>query len=353
MAITNKGLNKAKKAKNDEFYTKYEDIAEEIKHYTQHFDNKIIYCNCDDYNKSNFFKYFHDNFHNFKLKKLITTSYNKDGKGLYSIYDGNTLTTGELNGNGSFDSEESLEYLKESDIVITNPPFSLFRKYMEIIFNSNKYFITLGNVNCLTYKEIFPKIKEHKVWFGYKYNGSYNYILPNGEECVVGGPVWLTNLENNKNESMDLTEQYVEGKYERYDNYDAINVNKTKDIPFDYDGVIGVPISAIKYLCSDGLLHFDVPEIEKEYYYKIVWTTDRGGDKMIEHLKKPHNRYDAPCINGKGLYKRLFIQKYKIVGWSTHNDLNMDGGYWIGGNNDATIDGKRVYRRILIKREDS
>ena len=338
MARTNKGLNKAKEAKNDEFYTKYEDIAEELKHYIQHFENKTIYSNCDDYNKSNFFKYFYDNFHNFKLKKLITTSYNKDGKGLYSIYDGNTLTTGELNGNGSFDSEESLEFIKEIDIVVTNPPFSLFRKYMGLIFNSNKHFIILGNVNCLTYKEIFHKIMEHKVWLGYKYNGTYTYIVPSGEEYIVGGPVWLTNLDNNKIESLELTETYNEDKYPKYDNYDAINVNKTKDIPYDYDGIIGVPISALKYLCSDGLLHFDT----SSNLYELI------GNEYDLNIEKGRG-----YINGKRMYNRVFIKKYKIVGWSRHNDLNMDGGYWIGGSNDATIDNKIVYRRILIKRNDS
>ena len=146
----------------------------------------------------------------------------------------------------------------------------------------------------MTYKEIFPKIKEHKVWFGYKYNGSYSYILPNGEECVVGGPVWLTNLENNKKESMDLTEQYVEGKYERYDNYDAINVNKTKDIPFDYDGVIGVPISALKYLCSDGYIYGN------NQRFTIIKFTKGNDDKDLK-------------INGKRMYCRCLIQKYKIV----------------------------------------
>lgn len=161
---SNKHLKAAKRAKNDEFYTLYEDIKKEMKYYTQHFNNKIIYCNCDDYNKSNFFKYFHDNFNQFKLKKLITTSYNENGNGLYSEYDGKTLITGELKSNGSFKSEESLNYLQQADIVITNPPFSLFREYIKMLFDFNKKFCILSNVNAITYKDIFSHIKNGEVW---------------------------------------------------------------------------------------------------------------------------------------------------------------------------------------------
>lgn len=215
---------------------------------------------------------------------------------------------------------------------------------MGILFDLNKQFIILGNINAIAYKDIYPKILEHKVWFGYKFDGTYDYLLPNGEEYTVGGPVWFTNLENNKKEYLELTETYEEGKYYRYDNYDAINVDRIKNIPYDYDGVIGVPITALKYLCSDGLLHFDTPMRENTLsLYKIVGEANHGSD----------NKYDLfmPKINNKVIFKRVLIQSiYKIVGLSRHNDLNMDGGYWIGGSNDATINGKIVYRRILIQR---
>lgn len=286
----NKSLNKAKSAKNDEFYTKYEDIEKELKHYTQHFNNKTIYCNCDDYNKSNFFKYFKDNFKTFNLKKLITTSYIKDGKGLYSEFNGDTLITGELTTEGSFDSEESLNYLQQADIVITNPPFSLFRRFMSILFDSNKQFIILGNVNGLTYKSMFPKIIEHKVWFGYKYNGTYDYLLPNGDECTVGGPVWFTNLENNKKEYLELIEEYQEGKYDIYDNYNAINVDNVKHIPYDYDGIIGVPITILKYLSSDGYIYGN------NQRFTIIKFRKGNDDKDLK-------------VNGKRMYCRCIIQK--------------------------------------------
>lgn len=325
----NKGLHKAKTAKNDEFYTKYEDIEKELKYYIQHFNNKTIYCNCDDYNKSNFFKYFKDNFKTFKLKKLITTSYIKDGKGLYSEFDGETLMTGELTTEGSFDSEESLNYLQQADIVITNPPFSLFRRFMSILFDSNKQFIILGNVNGLTYKSMFSKIIEHKVWFGYKYNGTYDYILPNGDECTVGGPVWFTNLDNNKKEYLELTETYEEGKYHKYDNYDAINVDRIKNIPYDYDGVIGVPITALKYLCPDGLLHFDTPIKKKEREDMKLSSSER--EMMIKTCQSMEKHHTSESS----------LSRYKLIG--NEYDLNIKKGR-------GYINGKRMYGRLFIQR---
>ena len=286
----NKHLHKAKSAKNDEFYTRYEDIEKELKYYIQHFNNKTIYCNCDDYNKSNFFKYFKDNFKTFNLKKLITTSYIKDGKGLYSEFDGEKLMTGELTTEGSFDSEESLNYLKEADIVITNPPFSLFRKYMQLLFDNNKKFLIIGNINAVGYKEIFPKILEHNVWFGYKFNCTYDYILPNGDECTVCGTVWFTNLENNKKEYLELIEEYQEGKYDIYDNYNAINVDNVKHIPYDYDGIIGVPITILKYLSSDGYIYGN------NQRFTIIKFRKGNDDKDLK-------------INGKDKYYRCIIQK--------------------------------------------
>ena len=168
--MANTDLIDARKYKKDEFYTLYENIEKELKYYKTEFENKIIYCNCDDFNKSNFFKYFYNNFKTLNLKQLITTSYNKDGKGLFSTYDGNTLITRELKGDGSFLSEESIILLKEADIIVTNPPFSLARDYINQLTSFNKQFIMMGNINMITYQDIFPLIINNKIWFGYKFN---------------------------------------------------------------------------------------------------------------------------------------------------------------------------------------
>lgn len=288
----NKHLKAAKRAKNDEFYTLYEDIEKEMKYYIQHFENKIIYCNCDDYNKSNFFKYFHDNFNQFKLKKLITTSYNENGNGLYSEYDGKTLITGELKSNGSFKSEESIEYLKQCDIVVTNPPFSLFREYIKMLFDFNKKFCILSNINAITYKDVFSHIKNGEVWLGYNFNIILNFITSNGNKTM--NICWFTNIENNKEQdTISLIKTYNPTDYPTYDNYDAINVTNTKDIPYDYDGVIGVPITALKYLYSDGLLHFDTPMRERRY--ELVKFRKGNDDKDLS-------------INGKTPYFRVLIK---------------------------------------------
>lgn len=307
----NKGLKVAKRAKNDEFYTRYEDIEKEMKYYTQHFINKVIYCNCDDFNKSNFFKYFKDNFNQFKLKKLITTSYINNGKGLYSEYDGKTLITGELKSNGSFDSEESLNYLKEADIVITNPPFSLFRRFMSILFDSNKQFIILGNINAITYKEIFPYIKNNKLWWGNSiHSGDRQFFVPdnyelnaatcgideNGRKFIrVKGVRWWTNIDfPQRYEELDLYKKYNEEEYPKYDNYDAININKTADIPLDYNGVMGVPITFFDKFCPTQFKILDCNDYRKE-----------GMNKKNTMLVKDKDS----AINGKPIYARVLIQR--------------------------------------------
>lgn len=193
--------------------------------------------------------------------------------GNYLIYDGTTLVKGKLNGNGSFDSEECIKYLEQSDIVVTNPPFSLFREYVDVLFAFNKKFCILGNMNAITYNEIFPHIKNGEMWLGKSLNGSKcSFIVPetyenqyvwyeNGKKYApINNSMWFTNMENNKQANViSLIKKYIEEEYPKYDNYNAINVNKAKEIPYDYDGVIGVPITALNYLCSDGLLHFDTP----------------------------------------------------------------------------------------------
>lgn len=251
---TNANLLKAKEAKNDEFYTQLSDINAELQHYdAKNFENKTVLCNCDDPDWSNFFKYFKDNFKTYHLKKLISTHFNKDGSPSYAvIYDGTNTETVPLKGNGDFASDECVAYLKEADIVVTNPPFSVFRKFVAMLMEYEKKFIIIGNINAIIYKEIFPLIKDNKVWFGY--NGSQTYEVPedykgkkfekDGKWWAKVSTRWYTNIELKKRQGfLKLTEKYDPKYYPKYDNYDAINVDKVADIPCDYDGVIGVPIT--------------------------------------------------------------------------------------------------------------
>lgn len=250
----NKNLHQAKKAKNDEFYTQLTDIEKECFHYREHFRDKVIYCNCDDARESNFFKYFAMNFEFFGLKKLITTGYKAYGKGVCLVYEGdkngnkvaddNEIQVTELKGDGDFRSEECIELLKQADIVVTNPPFSLFREYVAQLVEYEKKFLIIGNKNAITFKEIFPLIKDNKLWMGI--TNPDEYMLPNGNitQSVKGLCRWFTNLEHKKrNEELILYKQYFEECYPKYDNYDAIEVSKVAEIPVDYEGVMGIPIT--------------------------------------------------------------------------------------------------------------
>lgn len=250
----NVNLSNAKRAKNDEFYTQLSDIENELKHYKQYFAGKVVYCNCDDARESNFFRFFQKKFSDYGLKKLITTSYNENGHGSVLIYEGDTNGNGklddaeikvsELKGNGDFRSEECIELLKEADIVVTNPPFSLFREYIATLVQYDKKFLVIGNKNAITYKEIFPLIKENKLWLGYYCPNEFR--LPNGDTTkkVNGLCRWFTNLDIKKrHEDLILYKKYTAEEFPKYDNYDAIEVSKTSDIPMDYDGIIGVPIT--------------------------------------------------------------------------------------------------------------
>lgn len=252
-------LDKAKQAKNDEFYTKLTDIEKELMHYKEMFVGKTIYCNCDNPTKSNFVKWFYRRFNMLHLKRLIVTAYNKDGFGLYwdtdfSKVDIKTIYINDwiendvryLSGNGDFRSDECIELLKQADIVVTNPPFSLFREYVKVLMDNNKDFVILGNMNAITYKEVFPYIKENRIGLGYL-NGAKSFITPDGVEQKFGNIFWYTTLPIAKhNEELILYKHYTLEEYPKYDNYDAINVDKTRDIPEDYDGAMGVPISFIE-----------------------------------------------------------------------------------------------------------
>ena len=247
---SNSNLTNAKKAKNDEFYTQLTDIEKEMRFYKPFFKGKVVYCNCDDARESNFFKYFSLNFEHLGLKKLISTGYKENGKGVVLIYEGDKngnrqvddheIQVTELNGNGDFRSEECIEFLKECDVVVTNPPFSLFREYVAQLMQYGKKFLIIGNMNAITYKEIFPYIKNNELWWGVSLSGTKcNFIVPENyvgnnvfvENGVrygkVNNAIWFTNIEHNqRNQPLDLYKKYSNEDYPKYDNYDAIECGK-------------------------------------------------------------------------------------------------------------------------------
>ncbi|MBF0715941.1 adenine-specific methyltransferase EcoRI family protein [Gemelliphila palaticanis] len=317
-------LRKAKKNKNDEFYTQYKDIENELQHYKTHFKGKIVFCNCDDPITSNFFKYFVDNFEELGLKKVIGACYisneydifdyeNKQFKsGYYYEYSSKDTDFKEVSkdnvihfkGDGDFRSIESIELLKKADIVVTNPPFSLFREFISLLIEYKKKFLIIGNINAITYKEIFKLIQNNKVWLGINLGrGISGFIVPKHYELYgtetnideIGNRIvstnnclWLTNLDNFKrHEDIELKMTYEgnENNYPKYDNYNGINVNKTKDIPSDYKGHMGVPIT---------FLHKFNPE-----QFEIIKFRKGDDDKDL-------------CINGKSPYFRILIKNKRV-----------------------------------------
>lgn len=276
-------LKQAKENKRDEFYTQLSDIERELAHYKDHFKDKTVLCNCDDPRVSNFFRYFALNFEHLGLKKLICTCYknadvdlfsqNEAEQAVYIVYEGNKdddyLNFSEaqvlpLKGDGDFRSAECIELLKQSDIVVTNPPFSLFREYVAQLVDYDKKFIIIGHQNAIGYKEIFPLLRDNKLWLGYGFKGGAAYFINDTYENYavagqhkegmirVSGVVWFTNLEIPKrNEELILYKIYSPEEYPHYENFDAINVNKTSDIPMDYDGIMGVPITFMDKYCPE------------------------------------------------------------------------------------------------------
>lgn len=261
--MANKSLHKAKAVCNDEWYTKYNDIAEEVGHYKKHFKDAVVFCNCDDPEWSKFWQYFESKFHDFGLKKLISTHYNKDNTPSYAlIFEGKYLPDGssdtkkiELTGNGDFKSPECVKYLKEADIICTNPPFSIAREeYIPMLIEHQKKFLIIGDDNWITYKDIFKLFQENKIWKGY--NHIKSFLQPDGTEKTFGNKSWFTNLDNEvRHKKLILLQDYEIGDYKRYYNFDAIDVGKfNKDgvwkadinsIPDFYDGYMGVPITFI------------------------------------------------------------------------------------------------------------
>ena len=321
--MANANLTKAKKAKCDEFYTQLTDIEKEMRHYKDFFKGKVVYCNCDDARESNFFKYFSLNFEHLGLKKLISTGFKADGKGVVLIYEGdkngnrivddNEIIVNELEGNGDFRSAECIEFLKECDVVVTNPPFSLFREYVAQLMEYGKKFLIIGNQNAITYKEIFPYIKNNELWLGLSMNGSNRWfqapddyevkenaagykVIDGKKYYFVNGVTWFTNIPHNKrNEELDLYRKYNETDYPQYDNYCAIDVSKVADIPMDYEGVMGVPIT---FLYKYNPSQFEI--LDARDYTNI----DKLKSKSTFLVKDKDS-----VINGKPTYARILIKR--------------------------------------------
>ncbi len=339
MANSNSNLQSAKNTKDDEFYTTYETVENEIAHYVRHFAGKTVLCNCDDPFESNFCKYFLKNFNTLNLQRLICTSYCASaiaGTQL-SLFDDTRQNMQEdvgyvldvtkfsdvageisdneisqflhtanvirkLDGNGDFRSPECIEYLKACDIVVTNPPFSLFKEIVTEIMRYRKKFLIIGNQNAITYKEIFPLIQNNEVWTGYKF-GEMKFRVPersrprkyrywvdeSGQKWrSLGNAMWLTNLDNGRrHEFIAMTKTYNPEDYPKYDNYDAVNVRTIRDIPYDYYGVMGVPITFINKYNSEQ--------------FEIVGEANHGSDNEFDLFK--------PTIEGKEIFKRILIRR--------------------------------------------
>ena len=334
----NSSLGAAKVAKVDEFYTRLEDIENELRHYREHFRGKTVLCNCDDPRVSNFFKYFALNFELLGLKRLIATCYRNNQPDLFSqseadqavyiIYDGDKngnkipdieeIEVLPLQGDGDFRSAECVELMQQADIICTNPPFSLFREFITLLIEKQKQFIIIGNMNALHYIEVFPLIKENKVWLGY--NNVKQFMRPDGSFQAFGNVCWFTNLETKKHhENLILFKRYTPEFYPQYDNYDAINVDRVMDIPVDYDGIMGVP---------DSFLDRYNPE-----QFEILGTC-----RLPEYIEEL----------GIGRIGEDWIARYRAHGGTGHYTANMRDLV-------MTVNGKprAMYSRIIIRRKQS
>ena len=333
MASANANLHKAKDAKNDEFYTQLTDVSKEMMHYKKHFKDKIVFCNCDDPTWSAFWKYFHLNFAELGLKKLISTHYDREEATYKMEYEGgddNDIEAGvktPLEGNGDFRNKECLDLLDECDIVVTNPPFSLFREYMACLMEHNKKFLIIGNKNSITYKEFFPLLKENKVWIGYESPSEFD--TPNGLSKKVQGLCrWFTNLDIKKrHEKLILWKHYTPEEYPKYDNYDAINVDKVSEIPCDYDGVMGVPIT---FLDKYNPEQFEIIELGNS---RDNFTPNKDYINPKKHLK------NGKVANGGAINCVLAIEQ---------NTVPVGIVYYTSDNSKYLVP---PYARILIRRK--
>lgn len=407
----NKVLHKANKAKKDEFYTQLVDIEAEMQHYTNQFKDKIVFCNCDDPYESNFFKYFAMNFNYLGLKKLIATCYetspivytqlnlfngeevvyslqkkaykieitevkdlNKDGAVDLSDVefllrnDKNTLTL--LEGNGDFRSEECISLLEQVDIVVTNPPFSLFREYVAQLIEYEKKFIILGDQNAITYKEIFPLIAQNKLWLGYNNGGTKWFQVPmdydiatesrkkivDGKKYFSMGRIfWYTNLDTKKrHEFLTLYKHYTPEEYPHYDNYDAINVNKVSDIPVDWDGVMGVPITFIDKYNPDQfeIVAFRKGNDGKDLVYSFsdcsqFVNVEREREREVREADHPtvFQNTHSTTSSDQELMERMFTDELQSAEFTT----SIPG---MIKNAEGKISGKITYARITIRKKE-
>lgn len=327
----NRSLHAAKATKQDEFYTQLSDIEKELKHYVKHFKGKTVLCNCDDPKVSNFFRFFSLNFEKLKLKKLITTCYkNCDTdlfsthvaeRGAYLAYEGDRngnripdpdeIGIQQFTGDGDFRSRECIALLKEADIVVTNPPFSLFREYVAQLMEYGKKFLAIGNLNAITYKEIFSLIKANKLWLGNTHPVAF--IVPDHYEMrdvrswrdedgtnwrSLGNACWFTNLDTAKRHDELVTYQkYDPKKFPEYDNYNAIEVARYKDIPSDYNGVMGVPVTFLDYYNPDQ--------------FEIVGSDYEVRQGLLPHLVKRgwRGKVDRGYVKGRRLFGRILIRR--------------------------------------------
>lgn|GEM_PF-98913 len=322
--MANKNFRDARGAKKDEFYTQLADIEKELRYYKDYFRGKIVLCNCDDPRVSNFFRYFSYNFEHLGLKKLITTCYKNQNRDFFSKNDsehaiwleyfgdrnGNRVPDPEeigihhFKGDGDFRSQECIELLKEADVVVTNPPFSLFREYVTQLMAYEKKFLIIGNTGAATYEDIFPYIKEDKMWIGVtNYNVGMMFMLPdnytryhhiddNGKKIGrVSTSCWWTNIENKRRaEEVVLYKTYNEADYPKFDTFDAININNYKDMPMDYYGIMGVPMTFLG--------HYNPKQFE------IVG--------KLNHNRPQSYDYGKSIVNGKELYARLLIRRRQV-----------------------------------------
>lgn len=320
----NKNLQAAMKAKKDEFYTQLADIENELRHYKDFFQGKTVLCNCDDPRVSNFFHYFAYNFEQLGLQRLITTCYKNQDSDLFSenaseqaVYleyygdkNGNNVPDAEeigirpLHGDGDFRSPECIELLKQADVVVTNPPFSLFREYVAQLMKYGKKFIIIGNQNAITYKEIFSLLQSNRMWLGYKF-GDMAFRVPDDSEPratrywqdesgqkwrSMGNICWFTNIDHKKrHEELILYRTFAPEDYPTYDNYDAINVDKVADIPMDYKGTMGVPITFMDKYCPEQ--------------FEIIG--------QLANTNITEFNFGYPFIDGQKKYARILIKRKK------------------------------------------
>lgn len=325
--MANRNFQRAKANKNDEFYTQLKDIEDELRHYKDHFKNKVVYCNADDPRVSNFFHYFSYNFEYLGIKKLITTCYKNQEMDLFSMHDqesaialvyegekdnGRVPTIEnigiiELEGDGDFRSPEAIKFLKEADIVVTNPPFSLFREYIAQIMEYEKKFLVIGNYGSVIYKEIFPLIKENKIWTGMSPR-SMSFKTPEGDIKTVNAK-WFTNLDIPKrHEELILYKKYNPEDYPKYVNFNGIEVSRVTDIPMDYEGYMGVPITFIENYNPDQFElighSLDLAESMDKFAEKGEYM--QGGPKF--YLKEQDKEYKY-----RRLYDRIIIKNKKVI----------------------------------------